>query len=199
MFMETKSDSCGSKLSCISVQKPSKYVFFVKCSEIITTLLSEQYFLTQHALLISGCSASKKTEGDTWCFSHIILLLPGKGSMCSATCPYKSLEVPSLTSSYLLLTRPYVFNVDTFKSSQSLSFFSFTTVTPWGETMSSMNFYSCNEDTEKLSLFLLWIKTVILNGIDSTSEVSATSHVVNQFSASLRNTPGHSCTVRLHV
>lgn len=152
MFVEAKSDSCGSKLFCISVQKPSKYIFFIKYSEIITTLLTEHYFLTQHELLISGCLALRKIKGDTWCFSHILLLLPGKGSICSATWPYKSLEVASLTSSYLLLTRPYVFNVDTFKSCQSPSFFSFTTVTPRGETVSSMNFYSCNEDTEKLSL-----------------------------------------------
>jgi len=59
--------------------------------------------------------------------------------------------------------------------------------------MSSMNFYSCNEDMAKLFFFLLWNKTMILDGVDSTSEVSAMSYLVNQFSAFLKNTAGHSC------
>lgn len=54
--------------------------------------------------------------------------------------------------------------------------------------MSSMNFYSCNEDMAKLFLFLLWNKTMILDGINSTSEVSAILHLLNQFPASLKNT-----------
>lgn len=58
--------------------------------------------------------------------------------------------------------------------------------------MSSMNFYSCNEDMAKLFLFLLWNKTMILDGIDSTSEVSAMLYRLNQFSASLKNTEWHS-------
>lgn len=57
--------------------------------------------------------------------------------------------------------------------------------------MSSMNFYSCNEDTAKLFLFLLWNKTMILDGIDSTSEVSAVLHLLKQFSASLKNMEWH--------
>jgi len=34
---------------------------------------------------------------------------------------------------------------------------------------------------------------MILDGVDSTSEVSAMSYLVNQFSAFLKNTAGHSC------
>lgn len=65
--------------------------------------------------------------------------------------------------------------------------------------MSSTNFYSCNEDMAKLFLFLLWNETMILDGVDSTSDVSAMSHLVNQFSVSLRNRAGHSYMVRLCV
>lgn len=65
--------------------------------------------------------------------------------------------------------------------------------------MTSKNFYSHNEGKAKLFLFPLWKKTVSVSGVDSTSEVSVTSYVVNQFSASLRNTPGRSCMARLHV
>lgn len=65
--------------------------------------------------------------------------------------------------------------------------------------MSSMNFYSCNEDMPKLFLFLLWNKTMTLGGVDSNSEVSAMSYLVNQFPVSLKNKAGHSCMVRLRV
>lgn len=65
--------------------------------------------------------------------------------------------------------------------------------------MSSMNFYSCNYDMAKLFLFLLWNKTMILDGVDSTSEVSSTSYLMNQFSACLKNIAGHSRMVMLHV
>lgn len=65
--------------------------------------------------------------------------------------------------------------------------------------MSTKNFYSYNEGKAKLFLFPLWKKTVTVSGIDSTFEVYVTSHAVNQFSASLRNTPGQSCMARLHV
>lgn len=58
--------------------------------------------------------------------------------------------------------------------------------------MSSMNFYSCNEDMAKLFSFLLWNKAMILDGIDSTSEVSAMLYLLNQFSASHKNIEWHS-------
>lgn len=64
--------------------------------------------------------------------------------------------------------------------------------------MSSMNFYSCNEDMAKL-FFFLWNKTMILDGVASTSQVSAMSYLVNQYSPSLKNIAGHSCMVRLRV
>lgn len=57
--------------------------------------------------------------------------------------------------------------------------------------MSSMNFYSCNEDTVKLFLFLLWNKTMILDGINSPSEDPAMLYLLNQSSASLKNIAWH--------
>lgn len=58
--------------------------------------------------------------------------------------------------------------------------------------MSSMNFYSCNEDMAKLFLFLLWNKAMVLDGIDSTSEVSAMLYLLHQFTAFLKNIEWHS-------
>lgn len=78
--------------SCPSVKKASKCIFFAKHSEITAALLSEQYLLTQHTHFIS-LLVSKRTKGDAWCFSHILLLVPEKESIWS-------LEVSSLTSSY---------------------------------------------------------------------------------------------------
>lgn len=109
----------GIPFPCPSVQKALKCIFFAKCSEIIAALL-----------FISGSLVSKKTKGDTWCFSHILLLVPGKGSIWSATSPHKSEEVPSLTNSYPLLKRPYVFNLYTFKLFQSALFFSLPQLYP---------------------------------------------------------------------
>lgn len=57
--------------------------------------------------------------------------------------------------------------------------------------MSSMNFYSCNEDTAKLFLFLLWNKTMISDGINSPSEDPAMLYLLNQSSASLKNIAWH--------
>lgn len=97
----------GIPFPCPSVQKASKRIFFAKYSEIAALLF------------ISGCLVSEKTKGDTWCCSHILLLVPEKGSIGSATSPHKSQEVPSLTNSYPLLKRPCVFNLYTFKLFQS--------------------------------------------------------------------------------
>lgn len=124
-------------------------------------------------------------------FSH---LSPGARKRINLIC-HSSSQISggtSLTNSYLQPERPCVFNVYTSKLFQSAYVFFLTTVVPWGETMSSMNFYSCNEDMAKLFLFLLWNKTTIWDGIDSAYEVSAMLYLLNQFSASLKNVEWHS-------
>lgn len=151
-----------------SVQRASKCIFFAKSSEIMAALL-----------LISGCLVLKKTKGDTWCFSHTLLLVLGKGSIWSAT-SHKPQEVLSLTNSCLLLKRPYAFNLYTFKFFQSVWFFSLPQLYP-GEKLREVW-----TSTAVMKIWQrycsLWSKTMILDGIDSTSEVSVMSNLVNQHS-----------------